>query len=551
VTIPSTIQDVIMARVDALPEGAKELLQSGSVIEREFNYELIKQISGLSEQELWSQLSVLKDAEVIFERGIYPESTYIFKHALTQEVVYDSILTRKKKELHNKIGQIIEHLYKDYLHEHYGVLAEHFISSENYEKGAKYCRLVGKKAEKAGALTDAIAFGYKEVSCLERLLQTDEVEKYLIDARTKVGSYYCQMGYPAKAKLAIDPITELALNRNYKKRISPIYFILGFYKGGSDEDFPKAMDYANKALKIGEGLNDLSSITLSNTMMGVIQLNSLEFAKALDYFNKALEVNVAVNVLWGISALKAWITIVNIFQGKIKNGYETSGEASRLADESGDVYSKSHSYTAHGWSAYCRGYLKDAEKYLLKVAEIPESINHLWFGGWAFSLLGKIYFDTQEYEISNKHYERAISLYRHGSLWPSWVNYWKMLLLLAKVMNNEKDINLNEVFQYYEDNKHKSLEGSMQSCICEILLNINNLHMTEAEDWIKKAIEANKRNGMMWNLASDYALYAELFKRKGETLKAKENLSRAIEMFKECGADGWVEKYEKELTALQ
>jgi class 3 adenylate cyclase/tetratricopeptide (TPR) repeat protein len=288
VTIPSTIQDVIMARVDALPEGAKELLQSGSVIEREFNYELIKQISGLSEQELWSQLSVLKDAEVIFERGIYPESTYIFKHALTQEVVYDSILTRKKKELHNKIGQIIEHLYKDYLHEHYGVLAEHFISSENYEKGAKYCRLVGKKAEKAGALTDAIAFGYKEVSCLERLLQTDEVEKYLIDARTKVGSYYCQMGYPAKAKLAIDPITELALNRNYKKRISPIYFILGFYKGGSDEDFPKAMDYANKALKIGEGLNDLSSITLSNTMMGVIQLNSLEFAKALDYFNKAL-----------------------------------------------------------------------------------------------------------------------------------------------------------------------------------------------------------------------------------------------------------------------
>jgi hypothetical protein len=42
-----------------------------------------------------------------------------------------------------------------------------------------------------------------------------------------------------------------------------------------------------------------------------------------------------------------------------------------------------------------------------------------------------------------------------------------------------------------------------------------------------------------------------LFKRKGETLKAKENLSRAIEMFKECGADGWVEKYEKELTALQ
>jgi predicted ATPase len=94
VSIPSTIQDVIMARVDRLPEEAKNLLQTGSVIEREFSYKLIKTVSNLSEQELLPQLSVLKDSELIFERGIYPESTYIFKHALTQEVVYDSILSR-------------------------------------------------------------------------------------------------------------------------------------------------------------------------------------------------------------------------------------------------------------------------------------------------------------------------------------------------------------------------------------------------------------------------------------------------------------------------
>jgi predicted ATPase len=60
VSIPSTIQDVIMARVDKLPEEAKNLLQTGSVIEREFSYELIKTVSGLSEQELLPQLSVLK-----------------------------------------------------------------------------------------------------------------------------------------------------------------------------------------------------------------------------------------------------------------------------------------------------------------------------------------------------------------------------------------------------------------------------------------------------------------------------------------------------------
>jgi len=55
---------------------------------------------------------------------------------------------------------------------------------------------------------------------------------------------------------------------------------------------------------------------------------------------------------------------------------------------------------------------------------------------------------------------------------------------------------------------------------------------------------------MMFNLGRDYALYTDLFKRKGDQLKAQENLGKAIEIFKECGADGWVEKAEKKLPTL-
>ena len=76
-----------MARVDTLPEGAREVLQIGSVIEREFGHDLIKHVAEIPEQELLVHLSTLKDSELIYERGIYPRSTYIFKHALTREVV--------------------------------------------------------------------------------------------------------------------------------------------------------------------------------------------------------------------------------------------------------------------------------------------------------------------------------------------------------------------------------------------------------------------------------------------------------------------------------
>ena len=75
-------------------------------------------------------------------------------------------------------------------------------------------------------------------------------------------------------------------------------------------------------------------------------------------------------------------------------------------------------------------------------------------------------------------------------------------------------------------------------------------HISDAEDWFKEAIETSHRSGMRWLLANDYVLYAELMKRKGDKLQTKHNLYKAIEIFKECGADGWVEKYEQELVKL-
>ena len=81
-------------------------------------------------------------------------------------------------------------------------------------------------------------------------------------------------------------------------------------------------------------------------------------------------------------------------------------------------------------------------------------------------------------------------------------------------------------------------------------MNIDDRHISEAEDWVNKAIEVDKKNCTMWSLGGDYAFYAELLKRKGDQSEAKEKLKQALEIFKECGADRWAEKYEKELVAL-
>jgi class 3 adenylate cyclase/tetratricopeptide (TPR) repeat protein len=551
VAIPSTIQDVIMARVDSLPERAKEVLQTGSVIEREFSYPLINRVTGLQEKELLSYLSILKDSELLYERGIYPQSNYIFKHALTREVVYDSILAKREKKLHEEIGNAIEELYRDNLSGHYEVLSEHYFLGENYLKSAEYSRLAGRKAEKTASLKDAIAHTKKRITSLERLPQTDDIQKQIIDARVVLGLYMTQVNYHVEAKEAIDPITDLAIKHNYKKRLSQIYTILGTYYCFVEDNYPEAFKAFEEALKISEEVRDVVSLALASYWFGIALGLNCEFERSTHYIQRTLDINVAAKNLWGISAIKSMLAIFSYsYNGKIDLQFRTTNESLRIAEESGDIYSKGLAYASHGASCFGKGLLEEAEKHLLKGVEFLERISYHGWNAVARIFLGETYFGIEDFLKSKEHYEKGRWLFDNNRLCPSWANLMKVGSARSKVMNKEKDVNLESLYAYSRNNKVKAAEGWIQRYIGEILLNIDDQHISEAEHWIQEAVKADKRNRTMFSLGKDYALYAGLFKRKRDRLKARENLGKAIEILKECGADGWVVKAEKELTTL-
>jgi class 3 adenylate cyclase/tetratricopeptide (TPR) repeat protein len=174
VAIPATVQDVIMARVDSLPQETKGLLQTASAVGRESSYDLIKRVTGITEQELLARLAVLKDSELLYERGIYPQSTYIFKHALTQEVVYDSLLLKKRKEIHEQIGGVIEALYQDRLEEYYELLAYHYGRSANADKAVQYLDFANQKSIKLNAMEEAKTYFDEAMALLDTLPETEE-----------------------------------------------------------------------------------------------------------------------------------------------------------------------------------------------------------------------------------------------------------------------------------------------------------------------------------------------------------------------------------------
>ena len=552
-TIPSTIEDVIMARVDLFPEAAKEVLQGGEVIEREFNYDLINEVMCLPEKELLSQLSILKNSELLYERGIFPQSTYIFKHSLTREVVYDSILTKKKKRLHEQIGMAIEKLYKDRIDEHYGVLAEHFMASDNYEKGADYSKLAARKALKAGFYKEAIAHSQKRVLCLERLPSADDNQKKIIDARTALAGYFLGLNQHAEAKEAVSPIVDLAVGMNDQRNLSGIYTTLGSYYGFVKEDYLKGVEYLNEGNIISERTGNFFYDWLSSYFLGTtLYWYGGEFEKALEYFKRSLNLSEKVNSLALVAFVKGTMSSnIYMFRGMIDLAYKTSKEAVLAAKESGDTHTLGMAYACHGAACYCKGLFDEAEIGFSHAIRICERTGQYIWEGWSTGWLGLMYFELAQYGKSLEYHQKTVSLASPQRYFPSFINFDRLCLERAKVRNKNYEINLTELpSKYLTKNKVKIIEGSIARHIGEIFLNIDDQYLAEAEEWIKKAIEADERNCTFWYLGADHAVYSEVFKRKGDIPEAKEQLAKAIAIFKECGADGWVSKYGKELAML-
>jgi tetratricopeptide (TPR) repeat protein len=550
VTIPSTIQDVIMARVDSLPDAAKEVLQAGSVIEREFSYELIKAVADLAEQALLSHLSVLKDAELLYERGIFPRSTYVFRHALTREVVYDSILTSKKKLLHAKIGEAIEEVYKDNINDYYGVLLDHFHASDRYEDAAKYARLASKKAEKTASFNDASLYAEKGVASLERLPASDEVQKKIIDARTVSGLYLLQMGDIDKAKDAVDPITEAAVQKNYSRRLSQIYTVTGTFECWVEEDFPRALEDLKRAAELADRVGDMVSVVMANYWLAFALFLDCQFEQALSHIEQSLKINTAANNLWGISAMKSHQSFFQFFHGQVELSYRTGIEALTIAEQSGDIFSRTCAHTYHGVSCYGRGALEQAIGSLSKGADLGERINHAAFLSVAHLFLAETCLEIGDHEVAKIHCREAVELIESGRFLPSWANVNRMGLEKAQALSGEKNVELERLRRHVQGSRVKLYKSWIRRYLGEILLIIDDQHFSEAQHWIEEAIEADRRNQMMFHLGRDYAVYADLFKRKGDKEKARQQLVRAIDIYKDCGADGWVTKAEEELPKL-
>jgi predicted ATPase len=154
--LPPTVQGILAARIDRLSGQQKELLQTMAVIARESPLGLIRKMAAVPETHLERTLAELRSAEFIYEQSAIADTEYIFKHALTQEVAYNSLLIERRKLLHQRAGDALECIFPNQLDDHLTQLAHHYSHSDNIDKAVEYLGRAGQQAIQRSANNDAI-----------------------------------------------------------------------------------------------------------------------------------------------------------------------------------------------------------------------------------------------------------------------------------------------------------------------------------------------------------------------------------------------------------
>jgi class 3 adenylate cyclase/tetratricopeptide (TPR) repeat protein len=176
--LPPTVQGILAARIDRLAGEQKELLQALAVTGRECSLTLIRGIVTYPDVQLEGMLAELQNSEFIYERLGAHQTQYVFKHALTQEVAYNSLLIERRKLLHERVAQAMESTFMSQLTDLIGELAHHYGRTTNSTKAAEYLFLAGKQASQRAAHREAISHFREALERLKSLPAPRDDEQY-------------------------------------------------------------------------------------------------------------------------------------------------------------------------------------------------------------------------------------------------------------------------------------------------------------------------------------------------------------------------------------
>jgi hypothetical protein len=543
IEFPDTIQDIIRARIDRLEEPVKRTVQAAAVIGREFGLGLLARVSD-SAAQVQSNLDVLTNTELIHETRFYPELEYIFKHAVTQDVAYQSLLTQRRKELHAAIATALEEFYADRLADQAPILAYHYLRSDQQDKAVKYALLAGDRASSLYANAEAASYYEQALNMARNLPPTVQNRGSEIDAALKLAAVGMTRQQIEGNCRNVERARALAEELQDDGRQAQALYWLGrlqYLLGNS----AAALEYAGQSLAIADRLGNESIAALPVNLIArayywfdltkacqmiersVEQMarlgNKAEEASALSFaallfastgvFDRALQyadrsIALAVEIKNPIAHATAYFYrgVVREQRGELACAIDEFECATRLAEPAGDLL---RVYIAKFWEARAYVGTGDASRGRIIVEE-------------GFALATRI---GTDFVLSHGKVSLAQCLLELGEL--------DEACRLCR-----ETISLTKGDQFHAALAHRTL--------AQTLNRLSPSDAAAALGEIEEAIRIQQEIGARPELARSYLTYARLLKGWGESERAEVHLTHAVDLFREMGM-AWDLKHAEEV----
>lgn len=590
--VPDNIQGLILARFDRLSEFSRKVLQHATVIGNHFNKKLLSYLlQPIQDTLLDEALNEMVEKEFITLSPESPPGEYAFRHMLMSEAIYQTMLKRERSLLHGKVGEALEILYPDRVHENIELLARHYSWSPQLERALHYLILAGQKAAQ-GYVNEQAQEHYKlALEILPKVPHTTEqslqLKMGLGDLSLLAGEYQSARQYYQQAldeldhnpyplvekekstllrKIAntyerqgeYDPaFTHLESASHYLDKIdnppiterAQILNDIGwiqFRKG----DLDAAGDFLFKALSLVENQEEFElTASVYNRLAGVyFQKDQLD--QAGSYLRKSLVLRQEIGDIAGVARSFNNLGLMGWKRGDWNSALENFKRSADLHATLGDVEGMIEVHINLGLLLLDRGDLDEARRHLSQALSRARQIGHTYYVGLISLDFARLFLASEDWQAALEYSQRALETFREIGAQDHLVDVYTYNGLAYLGMGN-----LEESRRWGEDAlglfRHVSTgrlpgqaedHGRAMRLLGEVMRRIGNFPY--AETLLSESAATFQTVGNQLEQGRSLVALARLAKDKGNPASARLMMNEAQLIFEQLGAKNDLKKLE-------
>jgi predicted ATPase/class 3 adenylate cyclase len=280
--IPATLHDSLMARLDRLA-AVKALAQLGATLGREFSYALLRAVAPWQEETLHRGLHQLVAAEFLYQRGVPPQASYTFKHALIQDVAYQSLLRSTRQQHHQRIAQALEAHFPEVVTTQPELIARHYTAAGCAEQAVPYWLRAGQQASDRSAYLEAVSHVTTGLALLQTLPETPAHTQQAVTLYTALGAALLVTKGHAAPEVEQIYTRAYALCQQVGETSQLVPVLLGLWRFYvSRPQFHTARELGATLLRLAQRTHDPALAVIAHTALGAtcLSLGALPAARA-------------------------------------------------------------------------------------------------------------------------------------------------------------------------------------------------------------------------------------------------------------------------------